>query len=50
MQIMFLKKLDKIVQKLSEKEHERLRETLQRGELLVGSKGNAYQVFFLFFI
>ena len=45
-----LKKLEKIVLNLSEKEHEILRETLQRGKLLGGSKGNVYQIFFLFLL
>ena len=39
-----LKKPDKIIHNLSEKEHENLREMLQRKELLAGSKGNVYQV------
>ena len=48
MQSKNLKKLDKIVHNLSEKENESLREMMQRGELLSGSKGNVYQVFFQF--
>ena len=45
-----LKKLDKIVHNLSEKERESLKEMLQRGELLGGSKGNVYPIFLPFFI
>ena len=45
-----LKNLDKIVHNLSIKENESLNETLQRGELLGGSKGNVYQVFFQFLL
>ena len=45
-----MKKVDKIVHNLSEKEHERFREMLQREELLGGSKGNVYQVFFQFLL
>ena len=45
-----LKKLDKIVHNLSEKECERFMEMLQREELLGGSKGNVYQVFFQFLL
>ena len=41
-----LKKLDKIVHNLSQKEHESFREILQRDELLGGSKGNVYEIFF----
>ena len=50
MQSKNLKKLDKIVHNLSEIKHEILREMLQRGELLCGSKGNVYQVFFHFLL
>ena len=50
MQSKNLKKLDKIVHNLSEKERESLREMFQRGELLGGSKGNAYKVFFHFLL
>ena len=45
-----LKKLDKIIHNPSEKEHESLMETLQRGELLDGSKGNVYQVYYHFLL
>ena len=41
-----LKKLDKIVHNIGEKENESLREMFKRRELLSGSKGNVYQVFF----
>ena len=40
MQRIFLKKLDKIIHNLSDKECEKLREMLKRGKLLGGSKGN----------
>ena len=40
-----LNKLDKIVHNLSDKKNERLREMLQRGELLGVSKGIVYQIF-----
>ena len=49
MQFFFLKKLDKIVDNLSEKEHESLRGTLQRGELLGGSNGNVFKFSFIFY-
>ena len=45
MQSKKLKKLEKIVHNLSEK-NVTFREILQREELLVGSKGNVYEVFF----
>jgi hypothetical protein len=45
-----LKKLNMIVNNLSEKECERLREMFQRGDLLGGSKGNVYQVFLWFLL
>ena len=44
-----LNKLNKIVHNISEKKHERFREILQREELLGGSKGNVYQLFFEFY-
>lgn len=44
-----LKKLNKIVHNLSEKEHE-FREMLQREELLGGSKVNVYEFFFKFLL
>ena len=50
MQSKNLKKLDKIVHNLSEKECERFREMFQRNKLLDGSKGNAYDVFFQFLL
>ena len=50
MQSKNLKKLDKIIHNLSEKERERFRKTLQRDELLGGSKGNVYDVFFRFLL
>ena len=45
-----MNKLDKIVHNISEKEHERLREMLERGELLGGSKGNACHIFLRFLL
>jgi hypothetical protein len=44
-----LKKLNKIVHNISEKEHERFREMLQREELLDGSNDNVREVFLLVF-
>ena len=41
-----LKKLDHIVHNLSEKECESLKKMLKIGELICGSKGNVYKVFF----
>ena len=45
-----LKKLDKIIHNLSEKECDNFREMLQREELLSGSKSNVYEVFFQFLL
>ena len=45
MEIKKLKKLNKIVHNISEKECEILRGMLLRRELLGGSKGNIYQAF-----
>lgn len=45
-----MKKFDKIVHNLSEKECDSLRKMFQRQEILGGSKGNVYQVFFQFLI
>ena len=51
MQSKNLKKLDKVIHNISEKESERLRETFQTRKLLLGgSKGNVYQVFFHFLL
>lgn len=49
MQGRHLKKFNKIVCNLCEKECKSLMEMLQRGELLSGSKGNVHEVFLLLF-